>query len=42
MNEANIKMNDKNEGKKEEIGSGLSRDWSELNRDQESEIGNAK
>lgn len=33
MNEANIKMNDKNEGKKEEIGSGLSRDWSELNRE---------
>lgn len=27
------KMNDKSEGKKEVIGSGLGRDWSELNRE---------
>ena len=33
MNEAIIRMNDNNEGNKEAIGSGLLRDWSELNKE---------
>lgn len=33
MNEAKIRMNDNNEGNKEAIGSGLLRDWSELNKE---------
>ncbi|CAF2156974.1 BnaA07g01580D [Brassica napus] len=33
MNEAKIRMNDDNEGNKEAIGSGLLRDWSELNKE---------